>query len=56
MIYLPHHGFYGGKYIYRHTGLQRKSLTRMSYCPESVPPSYDDYTTCSNNVFHIYKN
>ena len=37
-------------------GYNESSDTSMDYCPGKIPPSYDDYTTCSNNVFRIYKN
>ena len=53
MLYLP--AYYGGKYI-RIQGYKETSHTSMDYCPGEVPPSYSDYTTCSNNVFRIYKN
>ena len=53
ILYLP--GYYGGKYV-SIQGYNETSDTSMNYCPGKVPPSYDDYTTCSNNVFRIYKN
>ena len=52
MIHLPG---YGSKYI-SIQGYNESSDTSMDYCPGKVPPSYDDFTTCSNNVFRIYKN
>ena len=52
MIHLP---AYGSKYI-SIQGYKEMTDTSMNYCPGKVPPSYDDFTTCSNNVFRIYKN
>ena len=52
MIYLP---AYGSKYI-TIQGYKESSDTSMNYCPGKIPPSYDDYTKCSNNVFRIYTN
>ena len=52
MIHLP---AFGSKYI-SIQGYNESSDTSMNYCPGKVPPSYDDFTTCSNNVFRIYKN
>ena len=53
MIYLP--AYYGGKYI-SIQGSTEGADTSMDYCPGKVPPSYSDYSSCSNNVFRIYKN
>ena len=52
MIHLP---AYGGKYI-SIQGSTEGADTSMDYCPGRVPPSYSDYSRCSNNVFRIYKN
>ena len=52
MIHLP---AYGGKYI-SIQGYTEDADTSTNYYPGRVPPSYSNYTTCSNNVFHIYKN
>ena len=51
MIHLP----YNNKYI-SIPGYKERSNTYMNSCPEHTPPSYDDYTKCSNNVFRIYRN
>ena len=54
MIYLPPHNFYGGKYI-SIQGYKEMTDTSMDYCPGRAPPLHDHYTSCSNNVFRIYK-